>query len=202
MNTVIKSIKELKNRPTWDEYFMTTSYLIAQRSTCDRLHVGCIIVKNNRIIATGYNGFIAGAPHVGFIRDNHEQLTIHAETNAVADSAKRGNTSLEGSTAYVTHCPCINCCKILVAAGIKKIIYCEDYKTDELVFLLCERGNVEITKIEKILLESEQQKIFGESSEKHPCLQEPKKEQLVNQSAIITDNYSIISDHLGYQLGI
>lgn len=149
MDNLISSIKNLKSRPTWDEYFIATSYLIAQRSTCDRLHVGCIIVKNNRIIATGYNGFVAGAPHVGFVRNGHEQMTIHAETNAVADSAKRG-TSLEGATAYVTHYTCINCCKILIASGIKKIIYGEDYKNDELVKVLCDRGNVEIIKFDQI----------------------------------------------------
>lgn len=145
MSQIIKEIQNLQTRPTWDQYFMTITHLIAQRSTCDRLHVGCIVVRENRIVTTGYNGFIAGAPHVGFIRDNHEQLTIHAETNAVSDAAKRG-VSLDGCTAYVTHCPCINCCKILIASGIKHIIYSEDYKNDELVFVLCERGNVTISK--------------------------------------------------------
>lgn len=149
MKTVINSIKQLNKRPSWDEYFTTTSYLISQRSTCDRLHVGCIIVKDNRIVTTGYNGFIAGTPHMGFVRDNHEQLTIHAETNAIADAAKRG-VSLNECTAYITHYPCINCCKVLIASGIKKIIYCEDYKNDNLVALLCERGNVEITKFNNI----------------------------------------------------
>lgn len=145
MTEIITSIKNLKTRPTWNQYFVTISFLISQRSTCDRLHVGCVIVKDNRIITTGYNGFISGAPHIGVVRDNHEQMTIHAETNAIADAAKRGVT-LEGSTAYITHCPCINCCKILIASGIKTIIYSEDYNNDELVFLLCEKGNVSINK--------------------------------------------------------
>lgn len=145
MDTVIASIKELKIRPSWDQYFVTIAYLISQRSSCDRLHVGCVIVKDNHIVTTGYNGFIAGAPHEGVIRDNHEQMTIHAETNAIADAAKRG-VPLNGCTAYVTHYCCINCCKVLIASGIKKIIYCEDYKNDELVALLCSKGDVEITK--------------------------------------------------------
>lgn len=147
MSNIIKEISALSVRPTWDQYFVTITHLISQRSACDRLHVGCVIVKENRIVTTGYNGFISGAPHVGFIRDNHEQMTIHAETNAIADAAKRG-VSLEGSTAYVTHCPCINCCKILIASGIKTIIFSENYKNDELVFLLCEKGGVVITKFE------------------------------------------------------
>lgn len=144
---IIKEIKDLKVRPTWDQYFVTMSHLISQRSTCDRLHVGCVIVKDNRVVTTGYNGFISGAPHIGFVRDNHEQMTIHAETNAIADAAKRG-VSLEGGVAYVTHCPCINCCKVLIASGIKTIIYSENYKNDELVPILCERGNVLISKFE------------------------------------------------------
>ncbi len=147
MSNIIKEIKNLNIRPTWDQYFVTISHLISQRSACDRLHVGCVIVNDNRIVTTGYNGFIAGAPHIGHIRDNHEQMTIHAETNAVADAAKRG-VSLNESTAYVTHCPCINCCKVLIASGIKTIIFSEDYKNDDLVFLLCERGGVTITKFE------------------------------------------------------
>lgn len=183
MQKIIETIKQIPDRQSWDEYFVTISYLIAQRSTCDRLHVGCVIVKNNRIIATGYNGFIAGAPHVGYIRDGHEQLTIHAETNAVADSAKRGNSSLEGSTAYVTHCPCINCCKVLVASGIKKIIYCEDYRTDELISLLCERANVEISKFDI------------------KCEDDILKN---NNTTIIQSDHNdkVVSEHIGYLLGI
>jgi dCMP deaminase len=147
ISDVTNVIKNINIRPSWDQYFIAISHLISQRSTCERLHVGCVIVKDNRTVTTGYNGFISGAPHVGFIRDNHEQMTIHAETNAIADAAKRG-VELDGSIAYITHCPCINCCKILIASGIKKIIYSEDYKNDELVFKLCETGNVEITKFD------------------------------------------------------
>lgn len=145
ISNIITSIKNMGVRPSWDQYFVTISHLISQRSSCDRLHVGCVIVKNNRIVTTGYNGFIAGTPHTGVVRNDHEQMTIHAETNAVADAAKRG-VSLDESTAYITHCPCINCCKILIASGIKTIIYSDDYKNDELVFLLCDRGNVTISK--------------------------------------------------------
>lgn len=145
---IINLIKNIDFRPSWDEYFIIISYLISKRSTCNRLQVGCVITKNNRIVTTGYNGFISGTPHVGVVRDNHEQMTIHAETNAIADAAKRG-VSLSDSTAYITHFPCINCCKVLIASGIKSIIYGNDYKNDELVFLLCEKGEVSIKKFLK-----------------------------------------------------
>lgn len=134
---------EQEHRPSWNEYFMAVCNLISKRSSCGRLHVGCVLVKDNRIVATGYNGHLPGAPHDSFVRDGHEQLTIHAETNAIADSAKRG-VSLDGCTAYVTHFPCINCAKILLASGIKRIIFESHYKDDELVLLLCQIGNVQI----------------------------------------------------------
>ena len=131
------------DRLNWDEYFMSMTLLISIRSSCHRLHVGCVIVKNNRVISAGYNGFIAGLPHHSVVRDGHEQNTVHAEQNAIVDAARRG-VSLEGSTAYITHYPCIICCKLLVAAGIKKIIYHKDYKNDELVRDLLEQSNIDI----------------------------------------------------------
>ncbi len=118
------------NRLNWDEYFMKTALLISQRSPCERLHVGCVLVKNNRIISAGYNGFLPGAVHISIIKDNHEQATVHAEQNAIADCANRG-VSTHNAVAYVTHYPCINCFKILVASGIKEIKYLNDYKNDE-----------------------------------------------------------------------
>lgn len=141
MELIVSSIKDLKTRLSWDEYFMSVSYLVSQRSSCERLHVGCVLVKDNRIIACGYNGFIAGAPHESIVRDGHEQMTIHAETNAIADCSKRGVSSAD-CTAYVTHFCCVNCTKILIASGITRIKYSEDYKNDELVHTLCKNGNV------------------------------------------------------------
>jgi dCMP deaminase len=132
------------DRPSWDVYFMATAMLMATRSSCERLHVGCVIVsggtQKNRIIVAGYNGFLPGAPHVSRLRDGHEQATVHAEQNAVSDAARRG-VSLEGSTVYITHFPCINCAKILAAAGIRCIKYHHDYRNDELVKeILAESG--------------------------------------------------------------
>ena len=123
-------------RPSWGAYFMATALLMASRSSCERLHVGCVIVsgglQKNRIIAAGYNGFLPGAPHASRMRDGHEQATVHAEQNAICDAARRG-VSLEGATVYITHFPCINCAKILAAAGVCCIKYHRDYRNDALV---------------------------------------------------------------------
>lgn len=131
-------------RPSWDTYFMATALLMATRSSCERLHVGCVIVsggvQKNRIVTAGYNGFLPGAPHTSRLRDGHEQATVHAEQNAVSDAARRG-VSLEGATAYITHFPCINCAKIMAAAGIRMIKYHHDYRNDEMVSaILAESG--------------------------------------------------------------
>merc|ERR1711998_541387 len=105
------TITSWKDRCSWDDFFMCHALLSSSRSSCERLHVGCILVKDRRIIATGYNGFLSGAPHKSIVVNNHEQATVHAEQNAIADCAKRG-ISCDNSTAYITHYPCINCTKI------------------------------------------------------------------------------------------
>jgi dCMP deaminase len=138
------------HRPSWDEYFMATAVLMASRSNCERLHVGCVIVtggrRRNRLVAAGYNGFLPGSAHVSRLREGHEQATVHAEQNAVADAARRGS-SVEGCTAYVTHYPCINCAKILTAAGIAEIRFREDYQNDPLVAPLLAEAGVTIVKL-------------------------------------------------------
>ncbi len=139
-------------RPSWDEYFISAAILIASRSTCSRLNVGCIIVSGgehkNRIIAAGYNGFLPSAPHKSCIRDGHEIATVHAEQNAISDAARRG-VSLNGCTAYITHFPCINCAKLLISSGICTIKYLHDYHNDELVFELAKQANVNIEQLGK-----------------------------------------------------
>ena len=143
----IKSItKQWEERIDWDSYFMSLAFLIASRSSCHRLHVGCVLVKDTRVISVGYNGFIAKCPHISSIRDGHEQNTVHAEQNAIADCAKRGILT-DNATAYITHYPCINCIKILISAGIKKVKYNEDYKNDPLVIDLITQSNIDIQKI-------------------------------------------------------
>ena len=151
MNTVghlsklINNINEQPNkRIDWDKYFMSIAILGSIRSPCERLKVGCVLVKNNRIVSMGYNGFLPGSNHVSRVRDNHEQSTIHAEQNAISDAASRG-VSVDNCIAYITHYPCINCFKILIASGIKNIIYLEDYKNDILINdLITDRDNSDI----------------------------------------------------------
>jgi dCMP deaminase len=127
-----KQNNQNNERINWDEYFMSIALLASCRSPCCRLHVGSVIINDNRIISMGYNGFFSGVQHISHIRDGHEQATIHSEINAITDCAKRG-VSTNNSTIYITHYPCINCFKAIASCGIKKIIYLDDYKNDELI---------------------------------------------------------------------
>ncbi|PQM58848.1 MAG: dCMP deaminase [Rhodobacteraceae bacterium] len=135
-----------KKRPSWDEYFKEIVQVTAKRSPCERLKVGCLLVKDNRIIAQGYNGFLPGCSHKSIVVDDHEQATVHAEQNAICDCAKRG-ASCNDSIAYITHYPCINCTKILCASGIKKIKFLNDYRNNEVVNSIACESNVIIQKI-------------------------------------------------------
>jgi dCMP deaminase len=150
VDLIAHAAKKFPRRPTWDEYFMATAVLIATRSNCDRLHVGCVIVaggeSKNRLVAAGYNGFLPGTPHVSRMRAGHEQATVHAEQNAVADAARRGS-SVAGCIAYVTHYPCLNCAKVLAASGISEIRYRSDYHNDPLVERLMADAGVKLMKL-------------------------------------------------------
>ena len=134
------------DRPDWDTYFKEIVQVTSKRSPCERLRVGCLLVKDNRIISQGYNGFLPGCIHKSLVRDGHEQATVHAEQNALCDCAKRG-VSCKDSTAFVTHYPCIICTRLLLASGISSIKYIDDYKNDELVKYFCDQLNVNINKI-------------------------------------------------------
>ena len=126
---------------------MSMAILSSVRSSCHRLNVGCVLVKNKPVISMGYNGFLPGADHVSIVINNHEQGTVHAEQNAISDAASRG-VSVKDSIAYVTHYPCINCFKILAASGIKEIKYLEDYKNDNTINKLLNTGvNIKLSKI-------------------------------------------------------
>lgn len=133
-------------RPTWDDYFKEIVQVTAKRSPCERLQVGCVLVKDNRIVSQGYNGFLPGCEHASIIRDGHEQATVHAEQNAISDCARRG-VSCEGCTAYITHYPCIICCRILLAAGIKIIKYIHNYRNDTLVKYFADMMHADIQQI-------------------------------------------------------
>lgn len=122
-------------RPSWDEYFLRIAKEVATRSTCNRKQVGCVLVRNRRILSTGYGGSIVGQPHctdagVGCQIDPTTGAcirTVHAEINAIAQAARNG-VSTENSTAYVTLSPCFNCFKALVNSGVTTIMYDEQYR--------------------------------------------------------------------------
>ena len=134
------------SRISWDEYFSKIVMTTSERSPCERLQVGCLLVNDNRIVSQGYNGFLPGCPHESIVRDNHEQATLHAEQNALMDCAKRG-VSCNGCIAYITHYPCIICTRLLLAGGIKKIKNVNDYKNDDLVKKFTEQCNVCVEKL-------------------------------------------------------
>ncbi len=135
-----------ETRLSWGEYFMATAFLISSRSPDLRLKVGCVLVKDNHVISMGYNGFLPKIEHKSYIENGHEQATVHAEQNSIADCAKRG-VKTEGAIAYITHYPCINCFKVLASSGIKQIYYRDDYRNHALVGLLAEQSNIMITKL-------------------------------------------------------
>lgn len=139
-------------RPSWDEYFMEVAELAAKRSTCLRRNVGAVIVLDKRIIATGYNGAPRGIMHCeergGCLREKmgipsgerHELcMALHAEQNAIIQSASMGQ-GIEGSTIYVTHQPCVICAKMIINAGIKRIVVREGYPDQLSVDILAEAG--------------------------------------------------------------
>jgi dCMP deaminase len=146
---MLSKINEFANSNTerldWDEYFMSIAVLASQRSPCKRLNVGSVIVKNNRLISMGYNGYIPGAPHISRVQDNHEQSIIHSEINAITDCARRG-VSLEGAKIYVTHYPCINCFRSIASCGIKEIYYHDDYNNNPIVQELANDSTIVIKK--------------------------------------------------------
>lgn len=147
---VVQLMRSFPHRPSWDEYFMATALLIASRSVCSRLRVGCVLVSTgvhaHRIIAAGYNGFLPGVPHVSQVCDGHEQATVHAEQNAVTDASRRG-VSVDESIAYITHFPCMNCAKILASSGIKGVKYAFDYCNNDWVCDLFSQADISITKL-------------------------------------------------------
>jgi len=139
------------DRPSWDDYFMTIAHQVATRSTCLRRHCGAVIVKDRRMLATGYNGTPKGVPHceeVGCVREqrgiasgSHHELCrgIHAEQNAVVQAALYG-VAIGDSIIYTTHHPCVLCAKILINAGITEIVYADGYPDELSGQILTEAG--------------------------------------------------------------
>ena len=136
-------------RPAWDEYFLKLAMLASERSTCPRMHCGCILVKDRFVLATGYNGSIPGQPHCEdagcLIVDDHCVRTNHAEINALVQAAIHG-VNISGSTAYITNMSCTTCAKALIAAGIKRVVVFSDFH-DTLATKFYTESGVEIAKL-------------------------------------------------------
>jgi dCMP deaminase len=124
----------LNERKEWTEYFLDLADLVATRSTCPRAHHGAVLTRQNRILATGYNGSLPGQPHCSDVgckmHDGHCTRTMHAEANAVAQAAKIG-VPLDGATAFVTGTPCFRCDMLLKSAGIWTILWRNHYDNAE-----------------------------------------------------------------------
>lgn len=144
-------------RPSWPEYFMAITRLVAKRSTCLRRSVGAILVKDKRILATGYNGAPTGLKHceeVGCLRENfsipsgtrHELCRgLHAEQNVIVQAAYHG-IAIRGATLYCTNKPCVICAKMIINAGIKAVYYEEDYD-DPLADQMLSEAKIEVKRL-------------------------------------------------------
>lgn len=151
--------RKVGKRISWDEYFLKIAFLVAERSTCRRHHVGAVIVRDRRILTTGYNGAASGVKdclELGCMRDEldipsgqrHEVCrAIHAEQNAIIQAGLHG-ISIEGGTMYCTHPPCILCAKMLVNAKLKKFVTSGDYPDNSAIELFKEAG-VELERMKK-----------------------------------------------------
>ena len=121
----------MRKRASWDEYFMAIASEVATRATCDRKHVGAVIVRDKMILASGYNGSLRGLPHCDeeghLMEDGHCVRTVHAEANAIVQAARNG-MRLEDADIYVTASPCFGCFKLVANAGIRRIVFGEFYR--------------------------------------------------------------------------
>ncbi len=142
-------------RVQWDEYFMQIALQVSTRSTCNRKHVGAVIVRDKTILSTGYNGSIRGLAHcdeIGHLMENgHCVRTVHAEANAIAQAGKHG-INVNNSSIYITASPCWTCFKLLANSGINKIVYGEFYQ-DERIFENAKLANIELLHLPSTIKE-------------------------------------------------
>jgi len=122
-------------RASWDEYFMNIARMVASRATCERKHVGAVLVRDRTLLSTGYNGSIRGLAHcneVGhMMEENHCVRTVHAEANAIIQAAKNG-VAVDGATIYTTASPCWPCFKLIANSGLRRIVFGEFYRDDRI----------------------------------------------------------------------
>jgi dCMP deaminase len=138
-----------KSRVGWDEYFMNIAREVSTRSTCDRKHVGAVIVRDKTILSTGYNGSIRSLPHCSqaghMMEDSHCVATIHAEANAIIQAAKNG-VCIDKSTFYTTASPCWTCFKMIANAGVKRICFGEFYR-DKRIFETSKKLGIQLLEL-------------------------------------------------------
>ena len=141
----------MDKRVDWDTYFMNIAREVATRSTCPRKSVGAVIVRDRRILSTGYNGSIRNMPHCTDVGcdmvDGHCVATVHAEANAIIQAARNG-VCIDGGDIYVTASPCWNCFKLIANSGIKRIFYGEFYR-DEKSLKVAKECGIELISLEK-----------------------------------------------------
>jgi dCMP deaminase len=133
-------------RASWDEYFMNIATEVATRATCDRKHVGAVIVRDKSILATGYNGSVRGLGHCDdeghLMEDGHCVRTVHAEANAIVQAARNG-MRIDGASIYVTASPCWGCFRLIANAGIVRIVFGEFYR-DQKIFDVSQKLGIEL----------------------------------------------------------
>src|SRR5919109_1466299 len=139
----------MDQRASWDEYFMNIARVVATRATCDRKHVGAVLVRDRTILSTGYNGSIRGLPHCddeGHMMENgHCVATVHAEANAIIQAAKNG-VSIDGATIYTTASPCWPCFKLIANSGCTRIVFAEFYR-DPRIFEFAAKLEIELVAL-------------------------------------------------------
>jgi len=157
LETRNSKLETRSDRPSWDEYFMDIAELVSKRSTCLRRKVGAVLVRDKRILSTGYNGAPTGIQHCREVGCLREQLNVpsgerhelcrglHAEQNAIIQAALHG-VSIRGSTIYCTNHPCIICSKMIINSGIEKIKYRDGY-SDKLAKEMLKEANIEVMKL-------------------------------------------------------
>jgi len=140
----------MDRRASWDEYFMNVARVVASRATCDRKHVGAVLVRDRTILSTGYNGSIRGLPHcseVGhMMEEGHCVRTVHAEANAIIQAAKNG-VAIDGASVYTTASPCWPCFKLIANAGARRIVFGEFYR-DQRIFEHAQALGIELVELQ------------------------------------------------------
>ena len=139
----------MDQRASWDEYFMNIARVVATRATCDRKHVGAVLVRDKTILSTGYNGSIRGLGHCSeeghMMEDGHCVATVHAEANAIIQAAKNG-VAIQKATIYTTASPCWPCFKLIANSGCERIVFGEFYR-DHRVFDFARQIGIELVEL-------------------------------------------------------